>query len=129
MEGWSNCYVRGSKGFRLCAKAKAVKSKLKSWVRSSKLKVVQPYVLEEQLRNIDRHVVSSGWTNTLKQDRVKLVEELWKNLSREEQTWRQKSRINWLRDGDKNTKFFHSVASGRRRHNLIEGVSFNGVSV
>ena len=33
----------------------------------------------------------------------------------EEEYWRQRSRVNWLLNGDANTAFFHAIANGRRR--------------
>ena len=37
----------------------------------------------------------------------------------QEMDWRQRSRQLWLAAGDANTRFFHQVASGRRRQNFI----------
>lgn len=38
---------------------------------------------------------------------------------REEIMWRQRSRIQWLAEGDGNTNFFHQKATNRRRKNRI----------
>ncbi|XP_024636355.1 uncharacterized protein [Medicago truncatula] len=42
--------------------------------------------------------------------------------------WKQ-SRVQWLRDGDANSKFFHSVLSRRRRHNALSSILVDDVVV
>lgn len=41
----------------------------------------------------------------------------------------QKARLNWLQEGDANSKFFHNVMSHRRRRNTINLVNVDGVCV
>ncbi len=45
----------------------------------------------------------------------------------EETSWRQKSRVLWLKEGDDNTKFFHRTANFNRRRNYLSGLEVDGV--
>jgi hypothetical protein len=50
-------------------------------------------------------------------------ENLSKVLKQEENYWKQRAKTHWLRDGDANTKFFHAVASTRKKKNNITKLS------
>ncbi|XP_074293887.1 uncharacterized protein LOC141621071 [Silene latifolia] len=73
-----------------------------------------------------------GRTAANVQQRRKLVADIAKLRRQEEQYWRQRSRALWLKDGDKNTKFFHTRAGELKKKNFIakliddEGVVRNG---
>ena len=59
----------------------------------------------------------------------KTIEELEKSLLMEEICWRQKSRSLRLREGDRNTRFFHHTTNSHRRHNTIERLAVDGEGV
>ncbi|KAM2092455.1 hypothetical protein TB2_030374 [Malus domestica] len=56
-------------------------------------------------------------------EEVRIKERLLREAHKgEEAYWRAKSRVQWLNDGDKNTKFFHTQTMKRRRSNKIKGL-------
>lgn len=56
-----------------------------------------------------------------------LTREEYKNWSLHKETlWRQKSRELWLKEGDRNTNFFHKMANAHRRRDQLAKIRING---
>ncbi|KAL5802880.1 hypothetical protein ACOSQ4_031185 [Xanthoceras sorbifolium] len=56
-------------------------------------------------------------------DAIRSMErELESLLSKEELYWKQRSRVDWLLAGDKNSKFFHRRATARKKKNQISSL-------
>jgi hypothetical protein len=60
---------------------------------------------------------------------IQQIQEIEKNLTdamlQEEVWWAQRAKIQWLKYGDNNTKFFHFKASQRRKKNYIHSIYDN----
>ena len=74
--------------------------------------------LQNKLEWLEKQPFSPKLSTSLKTTRIEL--NCW--LEKEDEMWRQRSRINWLQSGDRNTRFFHEKASARYKKNLIEGL-------
>ncbi|KAM1014002.1 hypothetical protein ACFX2C_044060 [Malus domestica] len=113
---WKYNFV-GSKAFRVVKKLKWVRKGLQKWSRASgrnsKLRIA---ILKNDLRNTYK-------SNKFASEVVRNMEGELKHLLREEERyWKLKSRNQWMKEGDKNTKFFHAQTMKRRRCNKIVGL-------
>lgn len=75
--------------------------------------------LKKELERCQNDPTRTGPTHV----ELKIIERLVQLYHREEILWRQRSRINWLSEGDRNTKNFHLRASMRRKKNMIKALS------
>lgn len=98
---------------QVAANLKDVMKDLRDWSRnnfgqvSKQIEVLRTELEELQLSNADRSVIK---------EKMYVLDEL---LYREEMMWLQRSRIMWLKEGDRNTQYFHRKAIWRARKNLI----------
>ena len=61
-------------------------------------------------------IMEKDWPRT-ELEKVTLMKEI---------CWRQKSKTLWIREGDRNTKFFHRNTNSHRRFNTINNLVVDG---
>jgi hypothetical protein len=69
-------------------------------------------------RKIESLMTGNAPRNEIRDAMDKMNELLYK----EEMLWLQRSRIEWLREGDRNTRFFHNKAVWRAKKNRIKSL-------
>jgi hypothetical protein len=124
---WGSLTFEGTPSFILAKKLQALKGKIKEWNSEVFGNVgARNRAWAEELKLLDSFEEIRGLSEEEKERKRRLVADLECSLLQEEICWRQKSRIRWLKEGDKCTKFFHQVANANRRHNSIDSLIVNG---
>lgn len=82
----------------------------------------------EEIQRLDLKEESTGLEGD-KRTRKKWRLEFDRILEMEEVMWRQKSQVQWLKEGDGNTAFFHKMANAHRAINSIDVLLEEGVRV
>ncbi|XP_027095016.2 uncharacterized protein [Coffea arabica] len=105
----------GSRMFKITRKIRNCRIELLKWRNTfqanSKRKIVE---VRKRLE-----AVSSSEAASKKEMMTELKNQLKEAYQEEEKFWSQKARLDWLREGDKNTKYFHAFVKGRRIKNRI----------
>ncbi|KAF7841821.1 reverse transcriptase [Senna tora] len=121
-----NINISGSSAYLFVSKCRNVMSQLKRWNREvlghipSKLSDLQRHI-----KVVQEQVGESVQDDTLLAIEAALRNELEKLLDKEEILWAQKSRQMWLLQGDRNTKYFHTLVKKRRINNRISRIKLD----
>ncbi|GLU16530.1 hypothetical protein SLE2022_329610 [Rubroshorea leprosula] len=124
---WNELVVDGFAGYKCIQKLKMLKQFLKSWNQD----------VFRDLETQFQRAASTVAELDMKNEEVALEEEeleerwqgfqaLWDIMRKRESIWKQKSRSNWAKWGDANSRYFHQIANGRKAHNNIVGISCDG---
>ncbi|KAL1313574.1 hypothetical protein AAHE18_16G122300 [Arachis hypogaea] len=81
---------------------------------------------EEEIRKVDELAGNGVYDSTSEARRKALVSCCKQWYVRKEIHWKQMSRSKHAKDMDKNTRYFHNLASARRRNNRIDALIING---
>jgi hypothetical protein len=117
---WESYFFQGMPSFVFARKLKALKLDLKRWNEEKFDNIGRnKRILLNDLRGFDAHEESRALEEVELARKVEVVRELEKCALMEEVSRRQKSRLLWLKEGNKCTKFFHSIANSNRRLMLL----------
>ncbi|KAL4203699.1 hypothetical protein AMTRI_Chr01g129270 [Amborella trichopoda] len=112
--------VNGTPIFIVAKKLKRLKADLKIWAKSTfpqRNKLVKSITVE--LRDIQETIENVGSNDFLLDQELEAKAKLHNALGIQEKLWAKKSRIKWLKCGDRNTKFFHLTTKIRQAKNFM----------
>ena len=126
-EWWASYLFHGTPSFILAKKLAALKLDLKKWNEFKFGNVsVKKQTLWSKLNDLDAKEETFSLSAEEKLDQTNLRSDIEKLTLMEETSWRQKSRVLHLKEGDANTKFFHRMAISNKKNNGIESLMVNG---
>jgi hypothetical protein len=97
---------------------KRCQKSIQVWVK----KVV--HATEESIREKSRalEMLQTEERGQAKEEEMQLKNEIENLLEQEEVKWKQRAKEDWLRHGDRNTKYFHACATQKRRHKVVDQI-------
>jgi endonuclease/exonuclease/phosphatase family metal-dependent hydrolase len=96
-------------------KLSVCKQSLKQWVRKNSDAVEDQIKRKEQeLKVIQLHDIGVQM-----EEERQIMDELDSLLEQEELKWQQRAKVNWLKHGDRNSKYFHAAATQKNRRSRI----------
>lgn len=98
-------------------KGEECKMMLMQWSREAK-----PTKLIEKTQLRIMELKKGVQTEEVRNELTKLMVELEKLYQDQDMYWRQRGKVAWMKDGDKNTSYFHAQATTREQVNKISGL-------
>lgn len=123
---WTSFAVSGPKAFVVKEKFKLLKERLRKW--NKEVFGVLDLNIEALVRDINAldQVLAEGWDGEVVVKRKEVSANFWKEIHLRESMMSQKSRARWIKEGDMNSRYFHSLMNFRRRWGKVLLLDVNG---
>jgi len=99
-----------------------VKKVLFQWSKETLGNIFQEIITLEEVIKVNETQFELDPSGTNREKLHKSQAELRKQLQREEEFWKQKAGMEWFKEGEKNTKFFHTIVKGMRKRLRINKI-------
>jgi len=127
---WNSFQVEGWGGFVLKEKFKLIKLALREWHQTHSQNLpAKIATLKDRISSLDSKGESDVLLDSEVEDLHGCMEELFSLVQMNTSISWQQSRMQWLREGDANSKNFHGIMSSRKRRNAIPFFLVNDVLV
>jgi ribonuclease HI len=115
---WTNPLMQGGGWAHLENKINACKNEITKWKETARKPT------HANIKSMRRRLAElQGMEQTASGDLIKkLTNDIQVAVEREDLWWRQRAKTEWLKQGDRNTKYFHACANSRRKKNWIEKI-------
>ncbi|GKA26888.1 RNA-directed DNA polymerase, eukaryota, reverse transcriptase zinc-binding domain protein [Tanacetum coccineum] len=112
-------------GFQMFKVVKAMKNIKKpmnelNWKNGNLFKKV--ILLKDKLKEWQAKIDSDLFNSEFKKEALVILNEYREAVVDENKLLSQKAKVNWMKDGDKNTAFFHKVIKGRKQKSKIDSI-------
>ncbi|GJU37563.1 RNA-directed DNA polymerase, eukaryota, reverse transcriptase zinc-binding domain protein [Tanacetum coccineum] len=114
--------VKGYKMFKLAKKLKNMKKHMRQMNRRNGNVFEKVKVLKDEFSKVQRSLDKDPSNVVLREEEMVYYNAYREAALDEEKLLKQKTKIEWLRDGDFNSSYFHSVVKGRTSRNRTEMV-------
>ncbi|XP_071699054.1 uncharacterized protein [Rutidosis leptorrhynchoides] len=124
--GW--CHYEGGAMYSLLKNLKGLKKEMKklNWMNGNTFNRVKK--LKQDLKDVQAKVDADPHNLSNKVMASKILDEYVQARHEEFLILQQKTKIKWLSEGDKNTKYFHKVLKARKQRAKVESIcNENGV--
>ncbi|GKD76561.1 RNA-directed DNA polymerase, eukaryota, reverse transcriptase zinc-binding domain protein [Tanacetum coccineum] len=127
--------IQGHDMFRMVKKLKSLKPFLNrlNWKNGNLFEKVVS--LKTKLHEVQSKIEKDPTNQVLRTEGIEALKEYQEAVEDEEKLLRQKAKVSWLNEGDKNTAYFHKVLKGRQNKSRImtvcaeDGTRYNNCEV
>ncbi|XP_062093313.1 uncharacterized protein LOC133799309 [Humulus lupulus] len=127
---WNSFPLLGWPGYGFMEKLSSVKDKVKGWSKEVfRERSLIKQSLEKRMFEFDRLEEGGQWNEQLLLERRKIKKEWQQVVFEEERGVWFKSKCEWAKQGDSNSKLFHSILSARKARNFISRIELEDGAV